>query len=62
MTDLKRFQVSITYYFMAENGNHAIEQFVDAVIHPDRQKAEIVSDIESAINSIETLEKGDTNG
>lgn len=49
------YEIGIVYRFEAEDSGHAIEQFLDVVVHPDRRHTEIDSDIESAINQIKTI-------
>lgn len=52
---MKKYEVTIAYRFDADNEDHAIEQFVDAVLKPENQDASVVVDVESAISTVEEV-------
>lgn len=52
---MKVYEVTISYRFDADNADHAIEQFLDVVIHTDHRHTPVDQDVESAITNIREL-------
>lgn len=49
------YEVTISYRFDADNPDHAIEQFIDAIVPPDQQTPAISHILEAALTDIREL-------
>ncbi len=52
MDGLKRYKVSIEAWFWADDGDHAIEQFVDHVLTPEQPES-AKEEVTAAVNVID---------